>query len=55
MNPWLQTKAYRCTDCGQPLLHDQAHHHAVFTCPARPMPNQKPVQIEKVYRPEAGR
>lgn len=55
MNYWLQTKLFACTACGAQYVHDKAHHHAVFMCPNRPMPNRKPVLVEKVYRPECGR
>ena len=32
MNQWLQRKLYTCSTCGTPYLHDQAYHHALFTC-----------------------
>jgi hypothetical protein len=43
MNRWLQTKTYTCPACGARYLHDKAHHHAVFLCPAR----RKPVPVAK--------
>ena len=54
MNHWLQSKQYVCPKCLTRYLHDQAHHHACFECPMRPL-TKRPVLIEKVYRPEAGR
>lgn len=38
MTLWFQTRRYTCPRCGERYLHDRGHHHAVFTCPARPMP-----------------
>ena len=35
-NCWVQTKTYRCTACGARYLHDKAHQHHCYECPARP-------------------
>lgn len=40
-NHWLQSKKYACLECGAIYLHDQAHRHAVFACPARKYGRQK--------------
>ncbi len=32
-----QTKRFSCDKCGAVYLHDDGHHHAVFTCPQRPL------------------
>lgn len=52
---WLQSKTYTCVGCSATLLHDQMHGHWAAQCPRRPKPPQRPVLIEKVYRPEPGR
>ncbi|CAI4032393.1 hypothetical protein DNFV4_02823 [Nitrospira tepida] len=40
MNPWLQRKTYRCPACGATYLHDRAHAHGAYDCPARPTGRQ---------------
>ncbi len=54
-----QTKLYRCVACGQTYLHDDAHNHAVFSCPLRPLTNgqrlQQFLKSGKVYEPRSGR
>lgn len=37
MNSWLQTRQYTCQRCGARYLHDRAHHHASYVCPASRM------------------
>lgn len=34
MNRWLQAKTYRCPSYGATYLHDKAHPHAAYECPA---------------------
>lgn len=55
MNRWQQTKRYTCPACGASYLHDRAHHHAVFHCPARPTPRPRSVFVGKTYEPKVGR
>lgn len=56
-NRWLQTKPYRCPSCQADYLHDRAHEHHCFKCPARPRPQPKPaVPLPvKIYSPATGR
>ena len=53
--PWLQTKQYRCPKCHAIYLHDDAHHHAVFTCSQRPLTRTQLLEqflmTGRTYRP----
>jgi hypothetical protein len=51
MNRWLQRKRYRCGKCGAVYLHDHAHRHHCFECPARPIQRL----VLNMYEPKAGR
>lgn len=54
MNRWLQSQIYACSRCGTSYLHDKAHQHACFECPARPVV-PRPVPVEQVYEPKVAR
>lgn len=54
MNRWRQTKRYRCPKCNASYLHDEAHFHHCYACPARPLskPKARPVFVGKTYAPK---
>lgn len=55
MNRWLQTKRYRCPSCQAGYLHDRAHRHHCYECPARPKPKPAVSLPVKIYCPATER
>lgn len=51
-----QTKCFSCEKCGTVYLHDDAHTHHCYRCPARPSEIRKRLLAQgQVYEPVSGR